>query len=242
MFNLVKAEILKQKRSFIHKVIWIMPSALAILAVFILPYGVFEGMMNWWYMLFLPFVFTYIASSLVRKDEKKNNHGLLAIIEDKKKLWYAKVIVAMGYTVAANIIFGVIILLSSRIFGFSVPIGKMIIGMATLCITFAPQIVGWMFLAQKMGEGICVLLSVTCNLVIAALCAVESYWWIPVAIPARLMCPILGIMPNGLLVEEAGVALADKSVIALGLVVSSLLFILFLWLSAKVYEKKEVEG
>ena len=56
------------------------------------------------------------------------------------------------------------------------------------------------------------------------------------------MCPILGIMPNGLLVDEAGAALADKSVIALGLVVSSLLFILFLWLSAKVYEKKEVQG
>lgn len=68
----------------------------------------------------------------------------------------------------------------------------------------------------------------------------KSYWWILVAIPARLMCPILGIMPNGLLVEEAGAALADKSVIALGLVISSLLFILVLWLSAKAYEKKEV--
>ncbi len=240
MFNLVRAEILKQKRSFMNKMIWIIPSALAILSIFILPYGVFEGMMNWWYMLFLPFIFTYVASSLVRKDEKKNNHGLLALVEDKKKLWYAKVMVAIGYVVLANMILGVIILLSSRIFGFSVPIGKMMIGMATLCITFAPQIVGWMFLAQKMGEGICVLLSVICNLVIAALCAVESYWWIPVAIPARLMCPILGIMPNGLLVEEAGAALADKSVIALGLVISSLLFILVLWLSAKAYEKKEV--
>ena len=154
--------------------IWIIPIALAILSIFILSYGVFQGMMNWWYMLFLPFIFTYVASSLVRKDEKKNNHGLLALVEDKKKLWYAKVMVAIGYVVLANMIFGVIILLSSRIFGFSVPIGKMMIGMATLCITFAPQIVGWMFLAQKMGEGICVLLSAICNLVIAALCAVKA--------------------------------------------------------------------
>ena len=240
MLNLVKAEIIKQRRSFIHKVIWIMPSALAILAVFILPYGAFEGMMNWWYILFLPFIFTYIASSLVQKEQKKNSHGLLSIVEHKKKLWYAKVIVAIGYVVVANIIFGVIILLISRVVGFSVPIGKMVIGMATLCITFAPQIVGWMFVAQKIGEGICVLLSVICNLVIAAVCAVESYWWIPVAIPARLMCPILGIMPNGLLVEEGIPALADKSVILLGLVISILLFVVLLWLSAKAYEKKEV--
>ena len=240
MLNLVKAEIIKQRRSFIHKVIWIMPSALAILAVFILPYGAFEGMMNWWYILFLPFIFTYIASSLVQKEQKKNSHGLLSIVEHKKKLWYAKVIVAIGYVVVANIIFGVIILLISRVVGFSVPIGKMVIGMATLCITFAPQIVGWMFVAQKIGEGICVLLSVICNLVIAAVCAVESYWWIPVAIPARLMCPILGIMPNGLLVEEGIPALADKSVILPGLVISILLFVVLLWLSAKAYEKKEV--
>lgn len=240
MLNLVKAEILKQRRSFNNKVIWLIPIVLVALALLLLPSSIYEGMMNWWYISFLPFIFTYVATSLVRKDQKKNTHGLLAIVEDKKKLWYAKVITAIGYLVVTNMIFGVMILVSSKLFGFNVATGKMIVGMLVLCITFAWQIVVWMCLAQKVGEGICVLLSVICNLVIAALCAVESYWWIPVAIPARLMCPILGIMPNGLLVEESSKALASSSVIVPGIVISCFLFALLLVLSAKAYEKKEV--
>lgn len=240
MLNLVKAEILKQRRSFNNKVIWLIPIVLVALALFILPFNFYEGMMNWWYITFLPFIFTYVSASLVRKDQKKNTHGLLAIVEDKKKLWYAKVVTAFVYLVIANIIFEVIVLISSKLLGFSIATGEMIVGLLVLCITFAWQLIAWMHLAQKVGEGICVLLSVICNLVIAALCAPGCYWWIPVAIPARLMCPILGIMPNGCLVGEYAKALASSSVIVPGIAISCFLFALLLVLSAKAYEKKEV--
>ncbi|MGL4738937.1 MAG: hypothetical protein ACRCW2_15900 [Cellulosilyticaceae bacterium] len=98
MLKYVSAELLKLKRSFNQKVSWIVP-----LVTVLISYGLmgriyaFSVAYNWWYILFLPFCMTYSAVTLVRKDQRKNYHGLMGIAKDKKKIWYAKIVVGTLY-------------------------------------------------------------------------------------------------------------------------------------------------
>lgn len=54
-----------------------------------------------------------------------------------------------------------------------------------------------------------------------------SLWWLyPAAVPVRLMCPVLGVMPNGLSVP-AGSELLDTGVILPGILLSLMWFLIF---------------
>ncbi|MGL4738936.1 MAG: hypothetical protein ACRCW2_15895 [Cellulosilyticaceae bacterium] len=138
-------------------------------------------------------------------------------------------------------IFFVIMLIGSRVLGLYVmPVEQAFVGSVILVVTFAWQVPLWMFIGQKMGVALSVLLSVICNMVIACVCAVESFWWIPFAIPARLMCPTIGVLPNGLLVEESSKYLADPSVIVPGILITIVLYGIVSWMTAYRFGQKEV--
>ena len=64
-------------------------------------------------------------------------------------------------------------------------------------------------------------------------------WWIPFAVPARMMCIVLGILPNGLLADDAAV-FGDWMTVAGGVGISVLLYVLLTVLCGKVFEKQEV--
>lgn len=242
MLKYVKAEALKQKKSFNNKVIWLAPVVVIVLALLLMGYGyAFSGAYNWWYILFLPFTFTYIAATIVTKDQKKSYHGLMVLVENKENIWYAKIIVATIYLLFANILFFVFMLVGSKIFGlYKMPMGKGLKGSILLFITFAWQMPLFMYVAERLGTFLSVLVSVFCNTVIACIYGVTSYWWIPFAVPARLMCPAIGVLPNGLLVEEAGKAFASSHVILPGIIITGSLYVVVSWLTAKAFTRKEV--
>ena len=83
------------------------------------------------------------------------------------------------------------------------------------------------------------LISVVCNLGIAVVCAVEKVWWIPFAIPSRLMCPIIGVMPNGLPVESNSI-FSNSNVIIPGLIITIALYFIVSYVTGVIFEKKEV--
>ncbi|MBU3803555.1 MAG: lantibiotic immunity ABC transporter MutE/EpiE family permease subunit [Candidatus Cellulosilyticum pullistercoris] len=242
MLNYVKAEILKQKGSFNHKIIWLVPTVIIALAIVLMGSSyTFSGAYNWWYILFLPFTFTYIAATFVTKDQKKNYHGLMAIAKDKKRIWYAKVIVATLYLLVVNMIFFMMMIIGSKVLGlYIMPTRKGFTGSLLLFMTFAWQMPLFMYVGQKVGVFLSILISVVCNMIIACICALESYWWIPFAIPARLMCPAIGVLPNGLLVEEAGKRFASRDVILPGVIITVILYVLISWLTAQGFSRKEV--
>ena len=63
-------------------------------------------------------------------------------------------------------------------------------------------------------------------------------WW-HTAIPSKLMCYIIRVMPNGLSVE-AGAYPFDIKVILIGVLVTITLYIVTSYLTAKWFEKQEV--
>ena len=77
-----------------------------------------------------------------------------------------------------------------------------------------------MFLSARFGLLADVLCAMTLSGLGVAFLADQNLWWLcPSAIPARLMCPVMGLLPNGLPLP-AGSALWDGGVLLPGLLLS----------------------
>jgi len=240
MVNYLKAEILKQKHSFNNVIIWLIPIVNIVIALLLMGTKFIQtAAYNWWYILFLPFIFTYISSSIIKKDSKFNFHGLFGVAKNKKQVWYSKIGIATLYLFITCFIFSFFIVICGLAFHEQIPTFNNLFASLSLFITFAWQIPVFMLITLKLNMFISIIVSMGCNLVIACIGAVGSYWWIPFSIPARLMCPIIKVLPNGLLVSQDD-PLNHKNVIVLGIVITVVLYLLFSLITAKIFEKQEV--
>jgi len=236
----VKSELLKNKKSQSVRLLWAMPIVCFIIAILLMN-GTYVQILawNWWYMLFLPFVIAYVCMAMLRRDKKKNFHGLFGIVEKKEMLGYGKVIVATIYLAVTNFCFWGMTLVSEYLLGTQVGIVNSLIGSIVLTITVAWQIPFFLLLSIKCNLFIGFVVSLFCNFLIACMCATESFWWIPFAIPARMMCHIVGILPNGLLVEET-MEFGGNSVVFIGIVLTTALYFAMTLLFGKAFRKQEV--
>ena len=67
-----------------------------------------------------------------------------------------------------------------------------------------------------------------------------TLWWVfPMAIPVRLMCPVLGILPNGLPVPN-GSGLWDSGVLIPGMLLSLAWFLVLTVLTCAWFQRKAV--
>ncbi|HWT76749.1 MAG TPA: lantibiotic immunity ABC transporter MutE/EpiE family permease subunit [Mobilitalea sp.] len=240
MVNFLKAEFLKQKHSFNNVIVWLIP-VINILISFVLtgPTYIQTASYNWWYILFLPFVLTYISSSIIKKDCKFNLHGLFGIVKNKKQLWYAKIGTATIYLFLTCFIFSLFTSICGFVFQRQIPVFDNILAGILLFITFAWQIPLFMFIALKVNVFLSIMVSVICNSLIGCVYGVGSYWWIPFAIPARLMCPIIKVLPNGLIMS-ADNPLKHNNVILPGIVITVALYLVGSYMTAKFFENQEV--
>lgn len=189
--------------------------------------------------MLLPGCFTMFSSFTVAREQKQNRHGLFGVAVDKKKLWLAQIILCTLFLLTTCLVFFVGITLGGLLFGQTISLAASLLASILLFVTFAWQIPLWMFITEKVGAFATVLISILCNFGVAVICAVESFWWIPFSIPARLMCPTIGVLPNGLRVE-ADSKMVDSSVILPGVLITSFLFILVTLATSCWFQKREV--
>lgn len=240
MINMIKAEHLKQKHSFQKILIWLAPT-LTLLFAFVLMGGNYVqlGGYNWWYMLILPGSMALIASFVINNDSKKKFHGLFSVVIDKNKIWYSKIILCTIYLSISCLIF----FLEGTIWGYlfknTISIKNSFLASVILFITYSWQIPLFMYISMKFNTGITIIISLICNFAIGAICAVKSIWWIPFAIPARLMCYIIGVLPNGLSVES-GTYIFNMKIILIALAITIILYIIISYLSALWFKNQEV--
>lgn len=240
MLAYMRAAWLKEKRSFHKVLIWMMPLITILLAGLLMGNMYLQaGAYNWWYTLLLPGCFTMICAFIVTKEKRKNRHGWFGIVICKKKLWLAELTVCTGYLWAACLYFFLFVTLCGVFCGQTISVTESLSATILLGLTFAWQIPLWMWLAEKVGAMPVILVSIFCNFVVAILCATERFWWIPFAIPARLMSACVHILPNGL-PTETGSILADKGVILPGIMITVLLYILLSVMTSFWFEKSEV--
>ncbi|WP_085832635.1 lantibiotic immunity ABC transporter MutE/EpiE family permease subunit [Clostridium merdae] len=240
MLNFVKSEWLKQKHTFQPNFVWLAPLLTLLMGVFLMGGANLQnGAYNWWYTILLPGSFTMFTAFMTAREKQKNRHGLFGIAVQKGRLWQAQIILGTMYLFATCMLFFAGAALGGFVFEQTVPVAAGLVGSLVLFVTFAWQIPLWMFVTEKLGTFAAVFLSFACNLGVGVFFATEKLWWNPFSIPARLMTPIIGVLPNGLW-AKAGSELTNKGVIVPGLLISITLFLLATVVTTRWFQKKEV--
>lgn len=239
MIAFVKSEMLKYKKTTIKKMIWLVPAATGFISLMLMgnQFGQILAF-NMWYTMFLPFVIGYVASSLIAKEKNHLFHGMLGIYEDKKKLWTAKVLYGVGLIVGCNLIMSVIGILFHVAVNGPINIAETMLAMLVLSIVSAWELPLFMLVARKLNFILTTFICTILNIGFGILFALKM-WWIPFAIPTRVMCPMLGIYPNGICIEE-GSKYLDGAIILPSIVICMVLFVINLLVTGKLFERAEV--
>jgi ABC-2 type transport system permease protein len=248
MFQYFLSENLKIKNTFLSKLTWVMP-ILTILLSMLLAATYFQiDNYNWWYTMMLPGLLSLSCALLSRVDGSMKNRGVLSLPIDLKKIWIAKVLVGIKNITLACIVIFVCAQLSPLVVNIQAkgefPFVNSLVATVLLIITFMWQIPLCMFLGYKIGLFPTALINLVLNIIFTILSVGECWWAIPFTYPARLMCPVLKILPNGLLAEPGSQTfkpeLLDTWVIPFGVLVSLILFLAITYLTAKWFKAQEV--
>jgi len=242
MINIVKAEYQKTKRSMRRRFIWAFPMITFALA-FILTLGMknvyAESVWNWWYTLLLPGMLAVICHLSVAQEKKTNYYNLVMLSAGRRKLMTGRIIYMGCVILASNMIVFAGASLGGFILTTRVPLGGAAAAVLLLTITQLWEIPVFLFLSERFGMIaellICLFLSAGGTII-----AGTGKWYLLVsAIPMRILCPFLHIMPNGI-PTEAGNPLLDMGVVVPGICLSVIWFVLAAVLFLNWFDKREV--
>jgi ABC-2 type transport system permease protein len=217
---------------------------------FILTYDYFLiDAYNWWYTLILPGILTLCCVMVSQKDGAMKNTAILSLPVELQKVWLGKVLVCTkNLTVSCMIIF-IGTCIGNSIFHHSLIDITPVVGVSAISliiITFMWQIPVCLFLGYKFGLFQMFLLNTALNFVGAVVFSISNLWWIcPYAYAGRLMCPVLKILPNGLLAEPGSMTfkpeLLSNNVILPACIISITLYVIFSVVTAKWFENQEAQ-
>ncbi|MDD6039088.1 MAG: lantibiotic immunity ABC transporter MutE/EpiE family permease subunit [bacterium] len=243
MLNIVKAEYQKTKRTMRKKYIWAFPMITFALA-FVLTLGMTnaysESVWNWWYTLLLPGMLAIICYLSMVQEKKTKYYHLMTLSTSRRKLMMGKIIY-MGCAMLAS---NMIVFAGASIGGFLLTTHVPMIGAAisVLLLTVAQlwEIPFFLFLSERFGMIaellICLFLTVA-GIIVAP---TEKWFLLATAIPMRILCPFLHILPNGIPAEN-GNSLLDMGVVAPGICLSMIWFILATLVFLNWFDNREVK-
>lgn len=243
MLNFLKAENLKCRRTFAKKLVFIAPLLSVLLAGISGMYLVQNGY-NWWYTILFPGFIT-LTTALVNQIEERKLHyrSVLALPVSLQKIWISKILLIAIYTSASCILHLAGISLGKFLINpaSTITVRQMAEGTLILIIASLWQIPFCLFLSKKFGLMAAILINLGAGIALGIFTATESFWWAcPYSWTMRLMCPVLGILPNGTMASQGDV-LRNPGVIPVGMVLSVALFLLLLTVTAKWFQKQEVK-
>lgn len=232
MVNIIKSEIIKGRRSSGRKSLVLFPLLVALMAI-VLMGGEFTqvGAYNWWYMMFLPTVVALACINLTGPEKRMQFFNVAILPMPKGNVWLAKVWAGCCYIFTGNLIVFGLTTLSGAFFGAQYSLLRGIAAALVLTVTWAWQIPMGMFLSAKFNSVVTFLGILGINVI----CSIQTIaggrlWFIPFAIPARLMAPILGINPNGVPMAPDS-PLHDFSVVLPGILITAALLVISLLLT-----------
>lgn len=243
MLKMVKAEYSKLHHTF-GKFLPVIAPIFTLFLVFLLTGGIENalpvGAWNWWYTILLPGMLAMICYLGMKKDKKMNYYNLLFLPISISRCLIGKVIYYSFGLLFANFMIFLGTWIGGALFGSTIPIIGDFCGFIFLSVAFLWEIPLYMLLSSRFGM-FAVIFSCMVLSIGAPMVAGTNYWWVcPSSIPIRLMCPTLGILPNGLLVP-ADSELLSKGVILPGILLSLMWFVLLTYLTIFWFNRKAVK-
>lgn len=239
MFNLIKAEYIKGKRSFGKRSLVIFPLLVAMMAIALMGGAYAQaGAYNWWYMMFLPTCVALMCINLIEPEKTMCFFNVAVVPIQKDKQWLAKIWTGCCYLFISNLIVYALTSISGFLFASQYPVWQGFAAALVLTVTWAWQIPLGMLLTWKFNSMVTFMAILCANI----LCSIQDIaggrlWIIPFAIPARLMSPILGINPNGITMSDDS-PLHDFGVVAPGILICAILFVLLLLATKKLFANR----
>lgn len=243
MVRCIMSEYRKYKGTFTKKLVWLAPIVTTIIG-FVLALGTGFAQISsyyYWYAIILPGVLTLICAGVINQDAKKLKcRAILSLPSDLSKLWTSKILVCVWfYFLSCTVCFIGTNLLSCA-GGRSISVSNSIEGSILIFVTFLWLIPLSLFLIDKVGMVITLLINIGLNIVGTQLSIEPSWIAFPYAITSRLMCSVIGSLPSGLPVP-ANSPLRSRSVIFPGVIISIVLFTIFLVVTSLLFRKREAK-
>ncbi len=243
MFNIVKAEFLKSKRTMGSRLVFAFP-VIALIMALLLTAGMInafsESAWNWWYTLLLPGMLAIVSYLTVIREKKTGYYNLMTLSKDKRVLMLGKIVYLGCLIFISNIILFAGALVGGKLLITSVPALGAAVTVIVLTVVELWQIPLFLFLSEKFGmvAELVICLGIT---VFGVEAAPSGKWFLFVsAIPMRIVTPLLHVLPNGLR-AEAGNPLLNAGVILPGIMISLLWFVAGSYLYLNWFEKREVK-
>ena len=250
MHRFYKAEKLKNCHSAIGKLTILMPLISVILSAVLTNRFFTIDSYNWWYMMLFPGFVSLICGLAGQRDKKMGNRPILTLPEEPKHVWDGKVLyvireaaVALIIIFAASVVIAAILQKGMQMsFAVYPSLGSQVAATALLLVSFVWQVPFCLMLQQIMGIFPMLLLNMGTYFVIAATASLKSYFFlIPQAIASRLMCSVIGVLPNGLPARPGEMTfsqeLLDTSAILPGIAASVIWLAVFWFAGRKLYER-----
>lgn len=243
MLKMIKAEHIKSCHTLGKHLPVIFP-VFTLLLVFCLMRGNMmpEGTWNWWYAMLLPGMLAILCHLGMKKERKMHYFNLYCLSVPVSRYLMCKMIYWGFYLLLANFLIFIGTWIAGDLFGTTISVMGGFWGFVLLTITYLWEIPLCMLLSSRFGMFISIFSCMVLTIGSVVAIAHSRLWWVlPSAVPIRLMCPVLGVMPNGLLAPE-GSKLLDTSVIYPGILISLAWFVLLSWITIFWFERKVVKG
>lgn len=187
--------------------------------------------------MILPGMLAILCYLDMKKERKQHYANMLTTQISPERNWIGKVWYCAEKILCANLLIFCGTAAGGFLIGTSIPImnGFVAAVLLTVCSLWAIPL--YLMLSARFGmfASIFTCMALTIGSLIAL--AASRLWWIcPASIPFRLMCPVLQIMPNGLLVEP-GSKYMSAAVIVPGVALSLLWFVLLTYVTVRWFRR-----
>lgn len=247
-----RAEKLKYRRTSMKAVTVILPLATVFLAAWLTHNYFTVDSYNWWYIGLYPGFLGILCGMIGGKDKRKKNYTIWPLPCSMGRIWDAKILTGAGMSAAATACVVVFTVFAGKVmedvlhveFFISPSVGAQILSGIVMWLTTLWQIPFCLFLSQKMGIFLMLVLHMGLYSVLAVTVSLKPWFAaLPWAITSRLMCPVLGVLPNGLILQPGQMTyapqLADSRSLLIGIPSALLWFGLF-WLGSRSWFERQV--
>ena len=247
-----QAEVLKNRHTMAAKLAVLMPVTVVLLASVLTKNYVVIDCYNWWYVGILPACVALVTGIVDAKEKRQKNRNILSLPIDMKTIWDGKVVYGIRMLAVSLAVLGTITLfvwflfrtLLHMEFPVEISASRQGAGAAVLLVTSLWQVPFCLFLQQIAGNGAAPLIHVAVYGCMACTVSLKPYFMlVPGGISARLMCCILGVLPNGLVARPGSDTYLPELVsiraVPVG-ILSSLIWFFLLWQAGRWWFGKRV--
>lgn len=215
----VRAEHLKMRHTFGRS----LPAAAPLLALFlVLSFASREAFVmcawNWWYTMLMPGMLSVLCYLTMKREKKLHYCNLLTVPVSPAACMFGKIMYCALELCLANLLLALGTFAAAVYWGTNILVQGGLAAVVVLSVCSLWEIPFFMMISARFGVFASIFSCMVLTVGGTAVLAGSGLWWLcPSAIPIRMMCPVLGILPNGLPVP-ADSSLSDPGVLFPGIV------------------------